>query len=41
MEMGFAFENLEVYQRALDFAVAVIDVVDQLDTPKKHYRLID
>ena len=39
--MTFAFENLEVYQRALDFSVAVIDVVDEIDTPRKHYRLIE
>jgi len=37
----FSFEDLEVYQKALDFAVAVIDVIDQLDTPRKHYRLIE
>jgi len=39
--MPFAFENLEVYQKGLDFAVSVIDVVDELDTPRKHYRLIE
>ena len=39
--MAFAFEELKVYQRALDFAVSVIDVVDQLDTPRRHYRLIE
>jgi len=39
--MRFAFEDLMVYQRALDFAVAVIDVVDQMDTPRKHYKLIE
>ena len=39
--MTFAFENLEVYQRALDFSVAVIEVVDEIDTPRKHYRLIE
>jgi len=39
--MSFAFEDLLVYQRALDFAVAVIDVVDQIDTPRKHYKLIE
>ena len=39
--MGFAFEDLKVYQRALDFAVAVIDVIDEIDTPRKHYRLIE
>lgn len=39
--MSFSFEQLEVYQKALDFSVSVIDVVDQLDTPRKHYRLIE
>ena len=39
--MGFAFEELKVYQRALEFAVSVIDIVDELDTPRKHYRLIE
>ena len=39
--MAFAFEGLKVYQRALVFAVSVVDVVDQLDTPLRHYRLIE
>lgn len=39
--MAFAFEELQVYQRALDFSVAVIDVVDEIETPRKHYRLIE
>jgi len=39
--MGFAFEELKVYQRALDFAVSVIDVIYELNTPRKHYRLIE
>jgi len=39
--MTFAFENLTVYQRALDFSVAVIDVIDGIETPRKHYRLIE
>ncbi len=39
--MGFAFEELQVYQRALDFAVSVIDIVEEMDTPRKHYRLIE
>jgi len=39
--MGFAFEELKVYQRAPDFAVSVIDIVDELDTHRKHYRLIE
>ena len=39
--MGFAFENLKVYQRALDFSVTVIGVIDEMDTPRKHYKLIE
>ncbi|NVM24560.1 MAG: four helix bundle protein [Desulfobacterales bacterium] len=39
--MAFAFENLKVYQRALDFSVTVIGVIDEMDTPRKHYRLIE
>jgi four helix bundle protein len=39
--MPFSFENLEVYQKSLDFSASVINIVDQLDTPRKHYRLIE
>jgi len=39
--MSFAFEQLEVYQKALDFSVAVIDIVDEVETDRKHYRLIE
>jgi four helix bundle protein len=39
--MAFAFEELKVYQKALDFAVSVINMVDDIDTPRKHYRLIE
>jgi len=39
--MSFAFEQLEVYQRALDFSVAVIDIIDEVETDRKHYRLIE
>jgi len=39
--MRFAFEDLLVYQRALEFAVTVIDVVEKIDTPRKHYKLIE
>lgn len=38
--MGFAFEDLQVYQRALDFSVAIIGL-ESIDTPRKHYRLIE
>ena len=39
--MAFAFEGLDIYQKALDFSVAVIDVIDEIDTPRKHFRLIE
>ena len=39
--MTFAFEELQVYQRALDFSVSVIEIVDEIVTPRKHYRLIE
>ena len=39
--MTFAFEDLQVYQKALGFTVSVIDIIDELDTPRKHYRLIE
>jgi len=39
--MAFSFEELDVYQRALDFSVSVIDIVEEMDTPRKHYGLIE
>jgi len=39
--MAFAFEELKVYQRALDFSVAIINAIDEIETPRKHYRLIE
>ena len=39
--MAFAFEDLKVYQRSLGFAVNVIEIIDEIDAPRKHYRLIE
>ena len=39
--MSFAFEDLKVYRRALDFSVAVIDIIDEIETPRKHFRLVE
>ena len=39
--MAFSFEDLKVYQKALDFTVTVIDIVEEMDTPRKHYKLIE
>ena len=39
--MAFAFEDLQVYQRALDFAVNIISAIDEIDAPRKHYKLFE
>ena len=39
--MSFSFEDLKVYQKSLEFSVSVIKVVDDLDTHRKHYRMIE
>lgn len=38
---NFSFEDLEVWQKAIDFADKVIDIIDKLKTDRKHYRLIE
>ena len=40
-ESMFAFEDLLVWQKAIDFAEAVIKTIDEFDTPRKHYRVIE
>jgi hypothetical protein len=40
--MKFAYEKLEVWNRSVDFAVAVIDTVENISTDRKlflHKRL--
>ncbi len=39
--MKFAYEDLDVWSKAVDFAVSVIDLVDSLDTSRKHFRLLE
>ena len=39
--MRFAFEDLDVWQKAVGFAVSVIDTVDDISTDRKHYRLLE
>ena len=41
IKISFAFEDLQVYQKALDFSVNVIDLIDEIETPRKHFRLIE
>ena len=37
----FAYENLDVWNKAVDFAVEVIDTVDDISTGRRHYRLLE
>ena len=37
----FSFQDLKVWQKAVLFAEKVIRTIDQLKTPRKHYRLIE
>jgi four helix bundle protein len=37
----FAFEDLLVWQKSIDFAEAVISTIDQFEAPRKHYRIIE
>jgi four helix bundle protein len=37
----FAYEDLEVWDKAVDFAVKVIDTVEDMSTDRKHYRLLE
>jgi hypothetical protein len=39
--MQFGYESLEVWNKAVDFAVKVIDSVDNISTDRKHYRLLE
>jgi len=39
--MAFAFEELKVFEKALDFAVNVIETIDEIDAPRKHFRLFE
>ena len=39
--MKFGFEDLAVWEKATVFADQVIDLVEDLDTDRKHFRLIE
>lgn len=39
--MRFAYEGLEVWDKAVDFAVDVINTVEDISTDRKHYRLLE
>jgi len=37
----FSFKKLKVWQKAVDFATNVISALEDLESPRKHYRLIE
>ena len=37
----FGFKNLKVWKKAIAFADSVIELTENLNTPGKHYRLIE
>lgn len=41
MEDRFSFEDLEVWQEAVDFADQCLSIVDRIETERRHYRLIE
>jgi four helix bundle protein len=39
--MKFGYEDLKVWNMAVDFAVKVIELVENLETNRKHYRMLE
>ena len=39
--MKFGYEDLEVWNKAVEFAVEVIDTVERISTHRKHQRLLE
>ncbi|MEW6053097.1 MAG: four helix bundle protein [Nitrospirota bacterium] len=40
-KVKFAFEDLEVWKKAVEFANTVINLTEDMKTERKHYRLIE
>lgn len=40
-KVWFAFEDLEVWQKAVEFSNKVIRLIEKIDTGRKHFRLIE
>ena len=41
MEGRSSYKDLMVWQKSMVFAIEVIEIIDELDTPRKHYRLFE
>ncbi len=37
----FAFKDLKVWWKAIDFADHIVGMIDQFDSDRKHYRIIE
>lgn len=40
-KVKFSFEDLEVWQKAVEFAKKVVDIADQINVGRKHFRLLE
>jgi four helix bundle protein len=40
-KVRFSFEDLEVWQKAVEFAKIVIEIAEEINTDRKHFRLIE
>jgi len=40
-ESIFSFQDLKVWHKAVQFAENIIQTIDKLNAPRKHYRLIE
>jgi hypothetical protein len=40
-EVKFNFEDLSVWKKSIIFAKGIIDVVDDISSDRKHFRLIE
>jgi len=40
-KVKFSFEDLDVWQKAVDFADKVISIVEEIKTDRRHFRLIE
>ncbi|MGA2489931.1 MAG: four helix bundle protein [Anaerolineales bacterium] len=36
-----AYKDLQVWQKSMEFANQIIQLIDGLETPRKHYRLLE
>lgn len=39
--MKFGYEDVDVWNKAADFAVLVAKTVEKIETDRKHYRLLE